>query len=1328
LTIKNFILKNSHLQIKNTIFALQISLILKHFINLLILFIGSSIYSQNCDFTISVPQDITICEESTVLLDGSIFGNYLSFLWTGTNGYSNSNNLTPSVFVDQTTTFTLKVLSDPSVNLIINGDFSAGNSGFTTNYNYMPDLPGNQSELWNEGTYTVVSNPNFVHSNFSPCPDHSGGGDMMVVNGAASLQQVWCQTISVMPNTDYIFQAYATSVNPSSPAILQFAIDGALLGTPFGLAGGTCNWQEFYATWNSGSNTSVEICITNQNTAASGNDFAIDDIFFGELCKEEEEFTVTFSTFELLPPSSPTIDCNNPITELIAIPLPTIPGYQYAWDSYNGTISSNPNLQEISVITSGEYTVTVTNERGCTYTQQYEVSADFDTPDIEILGDLTLDCTQKTTLLTASSNASVFNYNWLLPNFSQAFGNSITATTPGNYEVTAIGTNGCIGLDTVNVTLENSNINYAADSSGVLSCSLKNVDIYLDIQTSIDSISWKGPNIISQNPTNDSISVGAIGYYVYELFLGIDCSVKDSILITELPPSFTYELSNPDTLNCINTSTDISILNTGALSDTKWYFGNQLLTNLDTITINNVGTYYALLTDNNGCTKTDSVIVYGDFALPIYSVTTDSIDCSDKRGQFFTTNASYGNYKWEGNGLSSSDQNPEFTLEGDYTLTVTGLNGCSETSTHFLPSSQNFPSILSDVAPITCSNPTGILNITTTIPSDIEWTDLNGNTGTGNTIFSNISNTYQVKAIANNGCEALGTFTITIDTLRPTLTPIAPDMLTCNQLSATPNVQTSAFDQFKWSGPNFSDSTNLRPVFTFPGNYVLTLINNNGCESSQTFRLTEDKSKPIFSVTAQDLSCKMPETTLNLSGNIGQTYTLTNYNQTIQNGYKISTPGTYIIQAINSLGCDSSVSIVINGNFDKPVIQPTPILLNCHIPTVWASDKTIDPTLTYSWETPQGLVTEDSILISDNQNYVLIAINEYGCESRAVLSINTDFTKPTIEILGKAEIGCNETSTTLSATTNANNPKVNWSINNQNISDQLNINISEAGNYVVNIANPLNGCSDTQAITVTKQPKVENINFEVFQPLCFGEKGSLEWNEIVGGTAPYTAYVNNEIVPQNTSLNLSGGNYQLRVSDSNGCTLSSSFMIEVINDFTVNAGKDTIINLGASHQINATSDIAWSSLSEITWSPANTLSCDDCPNPIASPENDTEYSITILDENGCERTDKVWVRVKFNKGFTAPNIMNPGSSSGNNKFTLYPVFASIETIKSLGVYDRWGNKVFDVKDIPAGDPDYGWNGTFDGRDIQPGVFIWVADVLYKDNTSEIVTGDITIIK
>lgn len=312
------------------------------------------------------------------------------------------------------------------------------------------------------------------HTNFDPCADHTGGGNMMVVNGASSLAQVWCQTVAVMPNTTYIFQAFAASVEPTSPAILQFSINSVLLGSPFGLSGATCVWEEFYETWFSGGNTSVQICITNQNTAGSGNDFALDDIFFGPLCKEEEDFTVTFSTFDILPSAVIDLDCNHPESNLSITPLPSIPGYQYGWNTSNGNIISNTNGSTITVGSAGQYAVTVTNQFGCTMDYVYDVNGDFTVPDVEIDGNLMLDCYIKSSILDAYSTDGNVIYSWNLPNGSQVNGPSVNATTPGNYTVTGTASNGCTGTATVEVILENSTIQYTADSS-------RNIDLFFRI-------------------------------------------------------------------------------------------------------------------------------------------------------------------------------------------------------------------------------------------------------------------------------------------------------------------------------------------------------------------------------------------------------------------------------------------------------------------------------------------------------------------------------------------------------------------------------------------------------------------------------------------------------------------------------------------------------------------------------------------------------------------------------------------------------------------------------------------------------------------------------
>jgi hypothetical protein len=165
----------------------------------------------------------------------------------------------------------------------VNGDFDAGNSGFTSSYTYVANNadPTIKDELWPEGTYSVWSNPNELHSGFSACTDLSGSGNMLVVNGSSTANvALWTQTISVTPATLYYFVTEVTSVNSASPAQLQFSVNNVLLGSVFNASATTCQWNKFYSTWNSAGNSSVTISIVNQNTASSGNDFALDKISF----------------------------------------------------------------------------------------------------------------------------------------------------------------------------------------------------------------------------------------------------------------------------------------------------------------------------------------------------------------------------------------------------------------------------------------------------------------------------------------------------------------------------------------------------------------------------------------------------------------------------------------------------------------------------------------------------------------------------------------------------------------------------------------------------------------------------------------------------------------------------------------------------------------------------------------------------------------------------------------------------------------------------------------------------------------------------------------
>ena len=174
------------------------------------------------------------------------------------------------------------------VNLVSNGDFEAGNSGFTSGYSY-------SGSNTTEGQYTVRSNPYPWNGFFISSGDHtSGQGLMMVANGAPTAGQlVWSSnSIAVASGTNYFFEAFVNNVCCASPfpgntpSILEFSLSlngGAAitLGTKttnLGLAG---TWEGLSTQFFSAGGGSVVLSLINQNTIAAGNDFAIDDVFFG---------------------------------------------------------------------------------------------------------------------------------------------------------------------------------------------------------------------------------------------------------------------------------------------------------------------------------------------------------------------------------------------------------------------------------------------------------------------------------------------------------------------------------------------------------------------------------------------------------------------------------------------------------------------------------------------------------------------------------------------------------------------------------------------------------------------------------------------------------------------------------------------------------------------------------------------------------------------------------------------------------------------------------------------------------------------------------------
>lgn len=540
----------------------------------------------------------------------------LDTTWTPAAGLSDPNIINPTATVTTIgVNYVLTVQSITPTNLINNGDFSLGNVGFSSAYIY--GTGGAWGLLSNEGQYAIATNPQSTHINFASFGDHTTGtGNMMVLNGSGSSNTaIWCQTIPVIPNTWYDFSAWGATCVASNPAILQFSINNVLVGTPLALPLTTGVWTQFHVTWFSGANTSIDICINDQQTALSGNDFALDDITFKEICTVSDSVYIDVVN---LTPSIQTnymLGCVNDSIQFTADNgTGTVPT-QYNWSFGDGNFSSVQNPLHIYA-SQGVYTVKlVTSRNGCsdsatvTVNTLHPLEAKFKVVDTACVGALVTAVDESTV-----TGAGVYNWNW---GDGTTSGNPPvhTYSQPGLYTITLSITDvlGCQDSFTAQIyvlnapyadfTLSSDKLCvgdplFIADTTNAytehFSYDFGDGKILLDVHNPIYTYLNNGNYTITLTATNSKCP---------------DYIVQKSLQINSYP---TVNLG-PDTTICPGLTGSVLLYNLNNLNAiAEWSTGD----NASSISVTQPGHYW-IKVDNDGCSTTDSIWIKRDCYLNI---------------------------------------------------------------------------------------------------------------------------------------------------------------------------------------------------------------------------------------------------------------------------------------------------------------------------------------------------------------------------------------------------------------------------------------------------------------------------------------------------------------------------------------------------------------------------------------------------------------------------------------------------------------------------------------------------------------------------------------
>jgi gliding motility-associated-like protein len=311
-----------------------------------------------------------------------------------------------------------------------------------------------------------------------------------------------------------------------------------------------------------------------------------------------------------------------------------------------------------------------------------------------------------------------------------------------------------------------------------------------------------------------------------------------------------------------------------------------------------------------------------------------------------------------------------------------------------------------------------------------------------------------------------------------------------------------------------------------------------------------------------------------------------------------------------------------------------------------------------------------------------------------------------------------------------NNMQYAWATQNGNITSGNNSQTStvdEPGTYALTVTNPQNGCTATDNVTVGAIPP-PIFAPALTQPDCHDKNGAVDFGAVTGGQEPfvYSSDGGQTFGAQSLADNLPPDVYTLVVQDALGCTATQNVTINQPFTPTVSIPAVTTLLVGDSVLLQPVTNISPSDIASWSWTPPDGLSCDDCATPWARPFRSANYNVVVVDENGCQATAQVQVRVNRQRDLYAPNVFSPNDDGENDRFMLYA--RGVKEIQSLQVFDRWGNALFLGEHLQPGDEQAGWDGTYRGDPMTPAVFVWWARVEFVDGEVEVVKGDVTLVR
>jgi gliding motility-associated-like protein len=825
--------------------------------------------------------------------------------------------------------------------------------------------------------------------------------------------------------------------------------------------------------------------------------------------------------------------------------------------------------------------------------------------------------------------------------------NTLTGLCAGNVDIRVKDDNGCF-INAVEVITEPTAVTFTTVLTDE-TCSAANGQIAITASGGTPGYTYSNNNgAFGPTPTFTGL---VAGNYDLDVMDANNCLVEAtvSILNEASPIIIGAAVTN---VNC-NTACDgqLQVTTSGGTGTLSYSIGAPQASS--TFTNICAGNYTLTITDQNGCTDTEPIVVTEPPTL-LVTVNSTNLNCFNDNSGTIDITAAGGTppymYSIDNGATYSTQNNFQFLAAGTYNIVVTDANGCSGTNITICdqPTELLIPTGVTTTDATcygSCDGTATVIPSGGTMPYNYLW--LNSTSGT-NTINGLCVGSYDLEITDDNGCVITAIFDIQ-EPPALVITDITETDALCNgSCDGTVTITSPLAVNFSIdNGATYQSSNNFTGLCT--GTYPIIVQDLNGCEQSGSISIGEP-TPVIQSVIPEDGSAICLNGSISLTGNAtGGTAPYSfiwNTGDTSQYlNVTLSTPTNFSCTVVDANGCVAAnienASIGIIPPFNAAVTTPLSV---CTGDTVTFTASGFDGVqgngydYSYYWYTPGNMSLINvgstySFVPNANQSVVMIAFDE--CQTYDTLTAE--------------------------------------------------VNVLALPNPTFTVT-PASGCSPLTAdFTLNAQTNGATIT-------------SATWDFGDGATGTGVSNVSHVYTPV--------GCYDVYVEvlSSNGCTSDTTLnnVVCVVPDpvanFTWNPVQPTTIETFVHFYDASTNAISYS------WD-FGTYGTSSAENPSVNYDNieasTQTVCLTVTSPEGC--TNQICKPIVFIDELViyVPNTFTPDGDEFNNTFKPVIPNGTVVDSYTLTIYNRWGEVLFESHDTNVG-----WDGTYRNEIVKEGVYIW----------------------